>query len=249
LHKQLATPPSCCKSNSNLKEKRRSTMYNEDDSKYDFLPFLDRNLGRVFVPGEKHNTKLFVRDFRTSEFGSRLVSEDLDTGENLDAILEAAQTQFGSEEINMQQFVSVAKSLWMLGELKPKPAPVAQAPAQKPLSTSQLAWQEFRNFTESHSVAECKARARTDAAYGKFLHTNLQREMNDSPVADGVVAVGTEAIRQDKTIRINEDLRAFAISYRTMSSAEVRKNSNQLTNPNATEWNRKVDLAIAAGLL
>jgi hypothetical protein len=224
-------------------------MTYEDDSKYDFLPFLDRNLGRVFVPGDKTNTRLFIRDFRATEFGARLVDEGLDTGENLDAVLTAAQAQFCSEEINMRQFVSVAKSLWMLGDLRAKPAPVAQTPAQKPLSASQLAWQEFRQFTESHSVAECKARARTHAAYGKFLHTNIVREMNDTPVPDAVVAIGTQAVHQDKTIRITQELNDFAIAYRTMSSAEVRKNSNLLTNPSAAEWNRKVDLAIAAGLL
>jgi hypothetical protein len=224
-------------------------MYNEDDSKYDFLPFMDRNLGRVFVPGDKTNTRLFIRDFRATEFGSRLVSEGLDTGENLDAILEAAQERFDRDEINMTEFSQVAKSLWMLGDLKPKPAPVAPVAAPKQLSASQQAWSEFRQYTESHSVAECKARARADEGYRKFLNTNLQREMAQAPVGDGVVSIGTQATRQDRGVKITQALNDFAVEFRQMSSDEVRKRRNIATNAHAAEFNRSLDLAISAGLL
>jgi hypothetical protein len=73
--------------------------------------------------------------------------------------------------------------------------------------------------------------------------------MNDSPVPDAVVAIGTQVMRQDKTVRITQELNDFAIAYRTMSSSDVRKNSNKATNPNAADFNKSVDLAIAAGLL
>src|ERR1700693_4725066 len=95
-----------------------------------YLPYCDRNRGRIFTADCKENIRLFIRDFRAMEFGSRLVSEGLDTGENLDAILEAAQGRFGHNDINMTEYLEAAKSLWMLGDLKPKAQPVAQAPAQ-----------------------------------------------------------------------------------------------------------------------
>jgi|HubBroStandDraft_2_1064218.scaffolds.fasta_scaffold02321_1 hypothetical protein len=193
--------------------------------------------------------KIFVEEFFKTPVGKQILANSLKTKANMELILSTAQSRTGHADVSLKEFEVATKQLFLAGDLQPKREPEAQAPAPKQLSASQQAWSEFRQYTNTHSVAECKNRARVDEAYRKFLHTNLQREMNDTPVPDAVVAIGTQAVRQDKTVRINEDLRAFAIAYRTMSSAEVRKNSNILTNPNATEWNRKVDLAIAAGLL
>jgi hypothetical protein len=225
-------------------------MSYEDDSKYEYLPYVDRNLGRVYVPGDKENTKRFIKDFRESEFGSRLVSEGLATADHLDQILSETQRRFGHDDVNMTEFTQTAKSLWMAGDLVVEQEPVPQAPPAPQLTASQRAWQEFRVFTDSHSVAECKARARADEAYRKFLHTNLERELGDgTQVGDAVVAVGTQAVRQDKSIRITQELNDFAIAYRQMSAAEVRKNSTSATNPNAADFVRNTELAIAAGLL
>ena len=125
-----------------------------------------------------------------------------------------------------------------------------QAPAPKPLSSSQLAWQEYRIFTDSNPVAACKARARTDAGYRNFLNTNLEREMNDTPVTDAVVAIGTQAFRQDKSIRITDDLRAFADAYRRSSTAEVKRMSSPATNPlGHKQYTDLLDACIAAGLI
>jgi hypothetical protein len=149
----------------------------------------------------------------------------------------------------MREFTAVAKSLRLLGDLKPKEQPVEQVPAPKPLSSSQLAWQEYRIFADSSPVAACKARARTDEGYRKFLHTNLEREMNDAPVPDAVVAIGTQAVRQDKTVKITQELNDHAIAYRNMSVADLRRNSTIATNPQAKDFNKKTELAILAGLI
>jgi len=130
--------------------------------------------------------------------------------------------------------------------LKTKQAP--QTPAEPQLTASQKAWQEFRIFTDSHSVQECKNRVRVDEVYSKFLYTNLVRQMN-SGVGDAVEAVGTQAVRQDRTIRITQELNDFAWAYRAMSSIDVRKNSNLATNPNAASFNQSVADCIAAGLI
>jgi hypothetical protein len=199
--------------------------------------------------GTNETAKLFVEEFCKTPVGEQIVANGLKTTVNMEAILELAQKTNGHEDVGLKEFEIAAKQLFLAGDLQPKREPVAQAPAAKQLSPSQLAWQEFRIFTESSSVATCKARARVDENYRKFLETNLRREIGNTPVGDGCVSVGTQAVRQDKSVKITQELNDFAIAYRTMSSADVRKNSNIATNPHAVEWKRNLDLAIAAGLI
>ena len=214
------------------------------DEKYDILPCLDRNLGRVLVPGDKINADLFVADFLATEFGQRLESEGLTHAANRKLIAETAIDQYGHLEINMQEFLSVARRLYLLGDLQAKRQPVAQAPAPKPLSSSQLAWQEYRIFTESNPVAACKARASRDEGYRKFLHTNLEREMNDTPVEDASV----QPVHQ--SARITEDLRVFADTYRRTSVTEVKRLSSPTMNPvGHKEYVDSLNACIACGLV
>jgi hypothetical protein len=221
----------------------------------EYLPYNDANLGRIFTRDCKENIKLFIRDFRATDVGRQIKEAGLDTGENLDAILEATQAKFDREEVTLPEFTLVARQLWMIGELKKKPVapvPVDNTPRDKngkPLSESQLRWSEYRQFSESHSSSECRARARTDSRYRDFLHTNLVREFAEQPVGDAVVAVGTQAVRQDKT-RVTQELREFAQAYRLAPTSEVKKLSSPAMNPNGYELYRKnIDLCIAAGLI
>jgi hypothetical protein len=215
-----------------------------------YLPYNDANLGRIFTRDCKANIKMFIQEFKESEFGSRLIAEGLATGEHLDQILEETQKRFGHDDVNMREFTATAKSLWMAGDLEPARPATPQAPAVKQLTASQKAWQEFRIFTDSHSVQECKNRARVDEAYRKFLNTNLQREMGGTPVGDAVVAIGTTAVRQDESIRRIEDLRAFADAYRRTSTAEVKRMSSPATNPlGHKQYSDLLDACIAAGLV
>jgi hypothetical protein len=200
--------------------------------------------GLEYVEG---NEKVFVRAFREmTEIGKRLVNEDLDTNENLNKIQEAADVS--DEPFTMEQFIAAAKRLYLLGELKPKPEPVEVV--KEKMTPSQKTWSEFRIFTDSHSVADCKLRARTDESYAKFLHTNLVREMGNGNVPDAVVAVGTAAVRQDKTVAITNDLKKFADEYRHTSAADVRRLSSAALNPNGYQlYKMKLDECIASGLL
>jgi len=219
------------------------------------LPYLDRNLGRVFTKDCKENVRLFIKEFQETEVGAQLASEDLAYGANLDVILEATQAKLDREEVTLPEFTLVARQLWMIGELKKKPVeptPVDNTPRDKngkPLSESQLRWSEYRQFSESHNSAECKARAQTDSGYREFVHTNLMREFAEQPVGDAVVSVGTQAVRQDKT-RVTQELREFAQAYRLAPTSEVKKLSSPAMNPNGYELYRKnIDLCIAAGLI
>jgi hypothetical protein len=219
------------------------------------LPYLDRNLGRVFTKDCKENVRLFIKEFKETEVGAQLVNDGLAYGANLDVILEATQAKFDREEVTLPEFTLVARQLWMIGELKKKPVapvPVDNTPRDKngrPLSESQLRWSEYRQFSETHNSAERKARTQTDSGYREFVHTNLVREFAEQPVGDAVVAVGTQAVRQDKT-RVTQELREFAQAYRLAPTSEVKKLSSPAMNPNGYELYRKnIDLCIAAGLI
>jgi hypothetical protein len=178
------------------------------------------------------NNDVFYEEFQKTPVGKEIARSGLKNTDNLYAIIGLAQERASRVEITLREAEAAARELFLAGDLQPKKKkPVEQVPAPKALSSSQLAWQEYRIFTDSNPVAACKARATRDEGYRKFLHTNPQREMNETPVPDAVVAIGTQAVRQDKTIRINDDLRAFADAYRRTSSAEVKRMSNAATNP------------------
>lgn len=215
----------------------------------ELLPYRDANLGRIFTKDCKENIKLFIRDFRAGNVGSQIKEAALDTGENLDAILEDAQAQTGHEDVNLKEYEASARRMWLIGDLKPKQKPVEQPPAPKPLTASQQAWSEYRIFSETHTSAECKARARVDAGYASFVRKNLEREMGETQVGDAVVAIGTQAVRQDKT-RATQNLREFAETYRRAPTSEVRKLSSAAMNPNGyKQYQADLDAAIAAGLI
>jgi hypothetical protein len=195
------------------------------------------------------NNDRFAAAFFETPVGQEIKKAGLKTSDNVYAIVGLAQERAGRVEITIPEAESAAKELFLAGDLEPKRKKVEEAPAPKPLTASQQAWGEFRQFSESHSVAECRTRARVDEAYRSFMQTNLLREMNETPVGDSVVAIGTQAVRQDKT-RATQNLREFAEAYRRASTSEVRKLSSPAMNPNGYEQYRKnIDAAIAAGLI
>jgi hypothetical protein len=200
--------------------------------------------------GTKQTAKLFVEEFCKTSIGQQLLEHGLKTSDNMEEILSATQEAYGHDDISLKEFESVAKRMFLNGDLHPKPKPVAPAPAAPKLSSSQLAWSEYRQFTEAHSVTECKNRARIDEAYRKFLHTNLQREIAATPVGDAVESVGTTAVRQDTSIRRTEDLREFADAYRRASTSEVKRLSSPAQNPvGHKQYTDLLDACISAGLV
>ena len=222
-------------------------MVTQEDLQY--LPYNDQNLGRIFTRNCKENIKLFIKEFRESEFGSRLAADGLATAEHLDQILAETQSRFGRDDINMSEFTQTAKSMWMNGDLEPERQPVDEAPAEPQLTVSQKVWQEFRIYTDSHSVQECKNRARVDENYRSFLNKNLQREMAGTAVGDAVENLLDRPKPSAK--KVSEDVRMFAEDYRRMSTAQLRS----LLSPAsvgaevASHYRSLYDQAIAAGLV
>lgn len=196
------------------------------------------------------NNDRFAAAFFETPVGQEIKKAGLKTSDNVYAIVGLAQEQAGGRvEITVPEAEAAARELFLAGDLKPKQKPIEQPPSPKPLSSSQLAWSEYLIFSESHSVTECRARARVDEAYRSFMQTNLLREMNETPVGDSVVAIGTQAVRQDKT-RVTKDLREFAENYRRAAASEVRKLSSPAMNPNGyKEYQENLNAAINAGLI
>jgi hypothetical protein len=196
------------------------------------------------------NNDRFATVFFETPVGQEIKKAGLKTTDNVYAIVGLAQEQAGGRvEITVPEAEAAARELFLAGDLRTKQKKVEEAPASKPLTRSQLAWQEYRIFSESRTSAECKARARVDAGYANFVRKNLEREMNDTPVQDGVEAIGTQAIRRDKT-RVTQELREFAEAYRHASTSEVKKLSSPAMNPNGyKEYQENLNAAINAGLI
>jgi hypothetical protein len=117
-----------------------------------------------------------------------------------------------------------------------------------PLSASQLAWKEFREFSETHSMQECRARARTDAAFGSFLRTNLEREAQGTESTQFRIA-GQHPGSPDISGSTSE-LIAFANEFRRTSMDQVRRLKSPTLNPLGWEkYQKDLDAALAAGLI
>jgi hypothetical protein len=115
----------------------------------------------------------------------------------------------------------------------------------RPLTTAQIAWSQYRTFSESHSMQECRNRARTDAGFASFMQKNYERESGQ--VADGVENLNAKAPQAEQ---IPGNVKSFANNYRTMPTAEIRRQSRYDTNPGgAKEFNFLRDEAIRLGLI
>ena len=116
------------------------------------------------------------------------------------------------------------------------------------LSPSQIAWSEYRTFSESHSSADCKARARTDAGYGSFYRKNLEREAQGTESTQFRLA-GQQPSKPDVT-GVSQELLNFADGFRRTSMDEVRRRKSPTLNPLGWEkYQKDLDAAIAAGLI
>jgi hypothetical protein len=196
------------------------------------------------------NNDVFYEEFQKTPVGQEIIKAGLKNTDNLYEVIGLAQQRAGRVEITLREAEAAAKELFLDGDLKPKTKPVAQAPAPKPLTEPQKRWSEYREFSERSTSAQCTARARVDSGYASFMRKNYERELGATPVGDAVVSIGTEAVRQDKSIRINDELRAFADAYRRTSTSEVKRMSSPGSNPfRHKQYTDLLDACIASGLI
>jgi hypothetical protein len=209
--------------------------------------------GLEFIEGQE---KVFVRAFREmTGIGQKLNADNLLTIANMEKIQEAADVS--EEPITMEQFVDAAKRLYLLGELKSKPAPAAEPDVERdklgrplsPKAKQWKLWEEWCNKPET-KVADINELRRSDPKFAEFFAYQNKLRVNEEGVQDGVVAIGTAAVQQDKTISKTNDLRKFADEYRRTSAADVRKLASASLNPYGYKlYQAKLDECIAAGLL
>jgi hypothetical protein len=126
--------------------------------------------------------------------------------------------------------------------------PEVQVPTDRngrPLTPAQIAWSEYRTFSESHSMAECKQRAKTDAGYGSFFRKQYERQTGE--VGD---AVNNLNQRQQVSAPPAEELVAFDVEYYKTPTEKLRQLKRADSNPlGYQDWNRKFEACIAAGLI
>jgi hypothetical protein len=115
----------------------------------------------------------------------------------------------------------------------------------RPLSEAQMRWSEYREFSESHSMKECRERARTDAGFNSFMTKNLQREM-----AGGVGDEVENLNQRNQPAPVTEELKAFAAEYHRTPTEKLRQLKRADTNPfGFKKWNENFDAAVTAGLI
>jgi hypothetical protein len=116
------------------------------------------------------------------------------------------------------------------------------------LSASQLAWQSYREWSENHSSADCKARARTDAGYGTFYRKNLEREAQGTESTQFKLA-GQQPSKPN-VAGVSPELIAFAQEFKKTPMDRVRVLRNPSLSPLTFEkYSQQLEAAIAAGLV
>jgi len=205
---------------------------------------------------DKDIAKLFLKSLSETAVGKEIVNAGLKTGENMELILEHAQTVEGHEDITFAEFQAAASRLYLIGDLAPKkPKPVAQAPEVdslgRQITEAQRRYREYEEWSNSPdtSAAMIAQRRRTEPKYAEFYSEQSARERAGG-VGDAVIAVGTQAVRQDKSIKRTEALRLFAKQYSVTPASEIKRLSSPAGNPHAYQnYLADIDACCAAGLL
>jgi hypothetical protein len=189
----------------------------------------------VFDPRKDHEEfKSCLREiFRTTDAGRNFVkncfteeNEDLHTQK----LISAASLISGSSEVGISHLTRALELLLDSGEIQPReyaPAAELTEPEEdtrprdkngKLLSLHQIAWSEFRQYSETHSSEDCRRRARTDAGFANFMRKNLEREMGGG-VGDAVTPVGDQGT---KRVEPTNELAEFARAYHAEPAANLK---------------------------
>ena len=211
---------------------------------------LARQLGNpIYDESQPMEAKQFCKDFLNTEVGKRFLQlyDSNSAPDAWDGIIAKFRKIYGDDPITFGDLQSFVGDLLLSGGLR---APEPPAPKEKKLSSSQLAWQEYRIFSETHSMNECRARAQQDPAYASFMHKNLEREAAEQSPTD---LINLNANRTPTKRAIPSDVAAYAERYRTLSIDAVRKELSPGMNPlgpaAAAEAQRLFDASCAAGLI
>jgi hypothetical protein len=122
------------------------------------------------------------------------------------------------------------------GKIRPKNLQAAQQldePAEdlrpkgrdgKPLTESQLKWQEYRTWSETANSSERKLRMQSDPGYATYVRKAYQAEM-DQPVGDAVSPAGQPTTKA----RASKELESFAQKFLVEPSANLRPKNGKVS--------------------
>ena len=202
---------------------------------------------------------------RDTPIGQKYVSEYF-TEENSDSdaskILRAVSIIFNIDpedaHTSINQLAAALEKVILSGKIRPVnrqqaaplPVPVAVDTTPK-LTGSQQAWKSFREWSDAHSSSECKLRARSDEAYGKFYRTNLVREFAEQPVGDAVEAAGGSQV--SRSTQISGPLVEFARLYEKEPVQNLKPKGGMVSLDGRqltwAQFNEQLEAAIAAGVI
>lgn len=192
-----------------------------------------------------------------------------DRDEHADLIMDAVDTLYGEAvadgKISVRQLELGLKTLIKSGAISfsKEEQPVLEAPAVpvvdatprdragRALTESQLAWGEMTKFANESSMDAINQRKYVDPQFRAFMATNMRREMQEQVVADGVENLNANRTPQAESVP--DDVRAYAVRYRTLSVSDARKELSPGMNPLGPEAARKAnqffEAACAANLI
>jgi hypothetical protein len=210
------------------------------------------------LDGTPETTELFEEEFYTTSIGRQIRSQGLETKSNIKVILSLARESTGRRDISLKEFETAAKQLFLNGDLQPEQelaAPrepdVERDRLGRPLSPKAKQWKRWQEWCNDPNtkMAEIQSLRRTNSEFAEFF-ANQSAQERAGGVGDAVEAAGTQAVRQDESIRRTGDLRAFAAAYRRTSTAEVKRMSSPATNPlGHQQYTDLLDACIASGLI
>jgi hypothetical protein len=216
---------------------------------------------------EQECAEAFKSLYEETEIGQRYVSEFYDGdegGKNQGKILRAANTLFALDDAHatLAQLARALGTLIRSGAIRPLEeeeedkileAPVVDTTPRgrdgQPLTGSQIQWREYREWSEAHTSSECKAKAHSDEAYGKFYRTNLAREFAAEQVGDAVIPAGRVA----RSTQATQQLVQFVKDYHKEPVANLKPRAGFVSLAGEQLlWNLYQEMlgkALAAGLL
>lgn len=211
---------------------------------------------------EDENLEYVIRKERilalreTDEWAEFVERFDAKSDSNLSLLAELFEEKLGDDP-SVEDYQRLLRNLLLAGgvvriggaqhefEVVPKTEQVVEP--EVPVHRGQQLWSEYRQFAESHSIQECKQRAKVDAGFASFIRKNLEREMNEGGVGDAVENLNA---RPNEPKTITPELQAFVAEYHRTPNDQVRKLKRADFNPTGYEaYNRNLEAAIAAGLI
>ena len=224
---------------------------------------------RVWVDGDPQLAREFFAEVKESKAGKRYFA-DFASPENHEKVIAAVWRLYpGTEIVTVSAFVDAIGTMIAAGELTPtrtpEPAQVVEPPAPlradgQRMSKSQQRWHEYRIFSETHSMKDCRERARTDVGYRSFMSKNIEREfegVGDSIVPQNPHLIPTVDPSQAalkgiaaKAGLLVPQLLDWVKSYNSTPANQVRSLRSAASNPLGYEqYEKSLQAALAAGLI